>query len=185
MKRPPALPDAIAAIPPEGIALESLAEAANALLAQDGVVARDGRVASSVDARTIRFYQTLGILPKPRYTGRRASYGPEHLVRVLAAKQLQAEGYSLAQVQSSLPQRSTDDLLRALIAKARSATEAPPPLRSDAPSTTHLLSVRLAEGVTVLIDPARVVDPITLAQVLAAAIESAAASDPSIQRGSR
>ena len=102
-------------IPVEGVGLEDLAELANRLLEARHVVVRDGRAADRVDARTIRFYQTLGIVPKPAYEGRHAIYEREHLLRVVTAKFLQAEGYSLAQIQSALPIRKTDELTQALL----------------------------------------------------------------------
>ncbi|MFN9077446.1 MAG: helix-turn-helix domain-containing protein, partial [bacterium] len=88
---------------------------ANQLLEARHVVMRDGRAGDRVDARTIRFYQTLGIVPKPAYEGRRAIYERDHLVRVVSAKALQAEGYSLAQIQGALPMRKTDELTQALL----------------------------------------------------------------------
>ena len=75
----------------------------------------DGRAADEIDGRTIRFYQTLGILPKPGYEGRRAMYLREHLIRVVAAKKLQSEGYALAEIQAALPTRSTDELAAFLL----------------------------------------------------------------------
>jgi DNA-binding transcriptional MerR regulator len=191
MAPPRSIPDAIAALPPEGVSLEELADAANALLASSGVTVRDGRTGERIDARTIRFYQTLGILPKPGYTGRRASYGEEHLLRVVAAKQLQSEGYSLAQIQAALPQRTAKDLLRALTKRSDAGRAAAAPIRSvasssvEAPPTTNLLSVQLAEGVTLLIDPTRVADPHRLALLLARAVESAVAASAHFQGGSR
>jgi DNA-binding transcriptional MerR regulator len=185
MRRTRTLAEAIAAIPPEGLSLESLAETASDLLPRELVAPRDGRIADRVDARTVRFYQTLGILPKPRYAGRRASYGQEHLVRVLAAKQLQAEGYSLAQIQVALPQRTTEELIQALTRLDEAGVAAPPAVASGAPRATTLFSVRLAEGVTLLIDPACVADPHHLALLLARAIDSAAAPPAHPQEGSR
>src|SRR5437016_1152361 len=45
----------------------------------------DGRVARALDPRTVRYYQTLGILDRPHsYEGHKARYGPRHLLQLLA-----------------------------------------------------------------------------------------------------
>src|SRR4051812_28399174 len=46
--------------------------------------------------RTIREYQTLGLLPPPRKQGRVAIYDAGHAGRLRAIAQLQDRGYSLA-----------------------------------------------------------------------------------------
>ena len=46
--------------------------------------------------RTIREYQTLGIVPGPRRQGRVAFYGPSHLRRLHLINRLRDRGYSLA-----------------------------------------------------------------------------------------
>jgi len=48
--------------------------------------------------RTIRFYIARGLLPGPRKGGRRAVYGPEHLERLGRIRELQAQGYTLAEI---------------------------------------------------------------------------------------
>ena len=179
----------LASIPVEGVGLDELAELANRVLEARQVVVRDGRAGDRVDARTIRFYQTIGIVPKPAYEGRRAIYDRDHLVRVVAAKSLQAEGYSLAQIQSALPLRQIDDLTQALVEleggqRADGAeTRAMPHVSFDAPravaaaapapsqvSPLHLAPFNIAPGVTVLIDPTIVPDPHAIAASLALAL---------------
>ena len=60
-----------------------------------------GRVRDVPDLRTIRYYTTLGLLDRPAgYRGRTALYGPRHLRQIVAIKTLQAEGLTLAEVQS-------------------------------------------------------------------------------------
>ena len=171
--------EVLESIPVEGIGLEELAALANQLLEARHVVVRDGRVADRVDARTIRFYQTLGIVPKPAYEGRRAIYERDHLVRVVTAKFLQVEGYSLAQIQSALPMRKTDELTQALLGLESGVeggrAEHPPSPRmaaSPASSPAQLAPFQLAPGVTVLIDPTIVPDPQALAAALAFALRS-------------
>ncbi len=184
------LPDLLAAIPVDGLTLDELAALASEVLDARAVTVPDGRASDRVDPRTVRFYQTLGIVPKPAYIGRRAMYGREHLVRVVVAKELQAEGRSLSQIQAGLAMHATDDLVAALMstdgaAAARAVpggampsstpskpAHTPSPSRSSpsAPAAAALRPFQLAPGVTVLIDPAIVSDPQQLADALAKAL---------------
>ena len=149
-----ALQDILAELPAEGVSLEELTALANRVLESVALAVDDGRTTDRVDARTIRFYQTLAILPKPGYEGRRAIYQREHLVRVLAAKQLQAEGFTLAQIQASLPARTFDELASALF----TLSIEPPTVAVPAAPPGALIALTLAPGVTVLIDPSLVPD---------------------------
>jgi DNA-binding transcriptional MerR regulator len=95
--------------------LEELVATAKAIL--EGVAYRstDGRVAMIPDARTVRYYQTVGVLAKPlRYEGRSAVYGYHHLLQLIAVKLLQAQGLSLAQIQNVMIQLSLKDLEKQL-----------------------------------------------------------------------
>ncbi len=156
--------------------LDELSETAARLLRQEGTRVDDGRVAGAPDGRAIRFYQTLGVLDKPlRYDGRRAVYGYRHLLQILAVKRLQAEGYPLGMIQSSLPAKSTDDLERGLRAAAPMAG---PPHELAAPAPTpdvslrRVLTAEIAPGITVTIDPAQVPEPERLIRRLAAHLAS-------------
>lgn len=187
------LPDLLAAIPVDGLTLDGLGALASEVLDARAVTVPDGRASDRVDPRTVRFYQTIGIVPKPAYIGRRAMYGREHLVRVVVAKELQAEGHSLSQIQAGLALHATDDLVAALMstdgaAAARAVpgvavpsstlstpstpSDTPSPARSSppAPAAAALRPFQLAPGVTVLIDPAIVSDPKQLADALAKAL---------------
>jgi DNA-binding transcriptional MerR regulator len=62
-----------------------------------------GRVRAVPDARTIRYYTTLGMLDRAaEMRGRTAFYGPRHVVQLVAIKRLQAAGMSLEQVQQKM-----------------------------------------------------------------------------------
>jgi DNA-binding transcriptional MerR regulator len=200
----PRLPDLLAAIPVEGLSLDELSALASRILDARGVMVTDGRASDRVDPRTVRFYQTLGIVPKPAYIGRRAMYGREHLVRVVVAKELQAEGHSLSQIHEGLAMHATDDLVAALLKSdaSRAPRTAPAveprrvaeqsssqssPQSSARPATVAapaaampLRSFQIAPGVTVLIDPALVESPTQLADALAKALASSVghAADP-------
>lgn len=61
------------------------------------------RVRSVPDARTIRYYTTLGLLDKPaEMRGRTAYYGRRHVLQLVAIKRLQSQGRSLVEVQQAL-----------------------------------------------------------------------------------
>lgn len=66
------------------------AEAADELIV-DQLATRAG-----LPVRTIREYQTMGLLPGPERRGRVGIYGPTHLARLALIGRLQERGYSLA-----------------------------------------------------------------------------------------
>ena len=118
----------------------------------------DQRIQAAPDARTIRFYQTSGLLDRPqRYDGRTARYGRRHLLQLLAIRALQTNGLSLAQVQASLA-GATDSELQRLVESALSGVdrESPHQLRVPElparPAPTAFIAVELAPGVVVTID---------------------------------
>lgn len=139
-----------------------------AFLAQSSSVPSDERVAEIPDARTLRYYQTIGIMDKPgRYEGRRAVYGYRHLLQALSVKLLQGQGYSLAQIQQMLARQSSVELERVvveLLGESQSVPGIPPPLpgRVQLRETTEgkpLIAVEVGTGVSVILDPTRVEDP--------------------------
>ena len=85
------------------MSLEQLSqEVARLMQAEFGVselAAKDQRVSSLPDARTIRYYTTLGLLDRPFIDGRQARYGQRHVLQLLAVKALQSMQFPLARVQ--------------------------------------------------------------------------------------
>lgn len=72
-----------------------------------------GRVRDVPDARTIRYYTTLGVLDRPlEMRGRTAYYGRRHLLQVVAIKRLQARGMSLVDIQKSVAGADNGSLKR-------------------------------------------------------------------------
>lgn len=153
---------------------------------QGAPAAADGRVRDVPDERTIRWYQSAGMMDRPLgYEGRSARYGRRHLLQVLAIKLLQAQGLSLAQVQRALAGAS-DEQLEAAVADGLGAdvpaphavappSVAPPSVAppSVAPPPIHpspRLIAEIAPGVTVIVDPALVADPVALLSLLTRAI---------------
>jgi hypothetical protein len=150
------------------LTLEALVEAAVRLLRRFDLRPGDGRVAEAMDARGIRYYQTLGVIDRPvRYDGRRAVYGYRHLLQVLAAKKLQQEGHPLQLIQQALAGRSTESLEWALSAASDQEPGEirlpPPPVRvfdaDPVAAAPRLVAAQVAPGVTVTVDPAVVGDP--------------------------
>lgn len=83
------------------------------------------RVRELPDARTIRWYQTTGLVDRPAaLRGRTALYEHRHLAQLVAIKRLQAAGRSLAAIQAELAGLSTPELER--IAQLPPSDEAEP-----------------------------------------------------------
>jgi DNA-binding transcriptional MerR regulator len=63
----------------------------------------NGRIREVPDRRTIRWYTTIGLLDRPAaMRGRTALYGRRHLLQLVAVKRLQADGRTIAEVQTAL-----------------------------------------------------------------------------------
>lgn len=74
--------------------------------------------AAGVGVDTVRFYQARGLLAPPRRTGRRALYDESHRQRLVQVRELQQQGFSLAQIARLVARpdaRTEGSLLRALV----------------------------------------------------------------------
>jgi DNA-binding transcriptional MerR regulator len=84
--------------------------------------------ACDVSVDTVRYYQTLGLLPAPAREGRVAWYGPEHVDRIREVRSLQRKGLTLAAigrvVRGELGAADAD--LAAAVAAARGTDEGEP-----------------------------------------------------------
>jgi DNA-binding transcriptional MerR regulator len=100
--------------PPSGeLTLPELVEALAGLLASGYDGARSGRVRDLPDARTVRWYQTLGMVDRPAaFRGRTALYGRHHLLQLAAIKKLQSSGFPLADIQRGLAGKNDAELAR-------------------------------------------------------------------------
>lgn len=160
--------------PDDGLwTLEELGErvAEGLAVGYDGVPS--GRVRDVPDARTIRYYHTLGLVDRPaEMRGRTAFYGRRHLLQILAIKRLQARGSSLAEVQQALvglPDADLERLAGPPPAAPRSATfwkQRPAPMPASAPEVAgpapgpapaFLQGVPLDPHVTLLVRPRRAI----------------------------
>ncbi|MFC4854725.1 MerR family transcriptional regulator [Actinophytocola glycyrrhizae] len=93
--------------------LEQLSERVADLLAADYDGQRSGRVRELPNARTIRWYTTIGLVDRPLATrGRVALYGERHALQLAAIKKLQARGLALAEVQERLLGSTDAELAR-------------------------------------------------------------------------
>ena len=92
--------------------LEELAEKSRHFLDREG---ESNRIQWTPNGRQIRYYTTLGLLDKPfGGRGQGASYGPKHLLQLIAIKRLQHQGLKLAEIQPVLTGSSTEKLTELL-----------------------------------------------------------------------
>lgn len=97
--------------------------------AKDGLTIEELSFRSGVTTRSIRDYQSRGLLPPPaQQPGRRtAAYGPEHLARLRVIGRMQQRGHSLAGIRKLLQAaeegKSLEQLLGVEIAVAESSPD--------------------------------------------------------------
>jgi DNA-binding transcriptional MerR regulator len=161
---------------PSGWALDELSARAEARLAELGLRASaDGRVAPALDPRTVRYYQSLGILDRPQsYSGHKARYGSRHLLQLLAVKALQQYRLSLAEIQERLYGRSDAELEAVVSMAAASVPKGAHPVHSV--PVTLVREVVLAPGLKLVADEAWSPgeDPERLVETIRAALKALA-----------
>lgn len=92
--------------------LEELAEKSQYFLGQEG---ESNRIQWTPNGRQIRYYTTLGLLDKPHGgRGQGVTYGPKHLLQLIAIKRLQHQGLKLSDIQSMLTGLSSRKLTELL-----------------------------------------------------------------------
>ena len=95
------------------LTLPELVEALPGLLASGYDGARSGRIRDLPDARTVRWYQTLGMVDRPAaFRGRTALFGRHHLLQLAAIKKLQSSGFPLSDIQRGLAGKNDAELAR-------------------------------------------------------------------------
>jgi DNA-binding transcriptional MerR regulator len=83
--------------------LEGLADRVSARVRAAGLSQGNGQVSDLPDARTLRYYTTLGLMDRPAaMRDRRALYSERHVDQVVAVKRLQAAGHALRDIQGLL-----------------------------------------------------------------------------------
>ncbi len=140
----------------------------------------DQRVRALPDARTVRYYQSIGLVDRPDREGREAVYGWRHLLQVVAVKRLQVRGEPLARIQAALVGVSTEALEAAL--------DMP-----TAPDDTLLLcgeeeayqqrapgfvTRELVPGVLVVVDRSRIQNPEAVLQAMSQSIVTVISRNP-------
>ena len=65
---------------------------------------------AGVSPRTVRYYVQRGLLPAPEFRGKDTVYGREHLLRLLAVKQLQQAHMPLDEIQVRLANATVAEL---------------------------------------------------------------------------
>ena len=78
--------------------LDELCAEVNRVLEARGISVPDGRTASVVTPRNVRYYRTIGLMQPPSRSGGRAEYRQEHLDEIVEIKKAQHEGISLEQL---------------------------------------------------------------------------------------
>ena len=132
-------------------ALEELSAEVARLLAERGLLGAqpDPRVSAAPDARTVRYYTTLGLLDRPAIVGRTARYSERHLRQLLAIKALQVQGLPLAQIQERLFGRSEAELNRLVASLSQRAAHAQIEPRFAA---LHLREVAVVPGLRLVVE---------------------------------
>jgi DNA-binding transcriptional MerR regulator len=91
--------------------IDELVAVAGDLLRQSAVTQTRWKVGQIPDVRTVRFYSSTGLLPKPLdYRGSAALFGYRHLLTLLAIKNLQAQFLPLQEVRKRLAQLDEEGL---------------------------------------------------------------------------
>jgi DNA-binding transcriptional MerR regulator len=131
--------------------LDELAAEAQRLLQRHGLLGAqpDARVSAAPDARTVRYYTTLGLLDRPAIVGRQARYSGRHARQLLAIKALQAAGLPLAAIQERLFGRSVAEL--EAVVESLAAQTGRPQTRK-APPALRLRELSIAPGLRLLVE---------------------------------
>lgn len=118
--------------------------------------AADHRVSAAPDARTIRYYTTLGLLERPLVQGRQARYGTHHLLQLLAVKALQSQGLALGDIQARLYGRDDTELQEVLESVSPPSRAAPAQARAGegslSPSARHWREVTIEPGLKLMVE---------------------------------
>lgn len=96
------------------LTLNDLLGALARLLADGYRGSASGRIRDLPDVRTVRWYQTTGLIDRPlEYRGRTALFGRKHVLQLAAIKRLQAAGFPLAEIQQGLAGKTDAELAKA------------------------------------------------------------------------
>jgi len=107
--------------------LDELCDEVNRVLAARGISIADGRTASVVTPRNVRYYRTIGLLQPPTRREGRAVYGQFHIDEIIEIKQAQHDGVSLEQLTEQRKRDKTSrwDLSLNVLSMKSKVTEVP------------------------------------------------------------
>jgi DNA-binding transcriptional MerR regulator len=141
-----------------GMGLDELTLEAGRRLEEMGLLQAqaDGRVTAAPDARTVRYYGTLGLVDRPAIVDREARYGRRHLLQLVAVKALQARGLPLAEVQARLYGSSNSELetLLQAVGQDRPRPPAVQPLRWREVTVEPGFKIQVEDGWASRLSPA-------------------------------
>ncbi len=134
------------------LTLEELSEEVGQLLTRYALLGaqQDNRVSPVPDARTIRYYTTLGLIDRPKIQGRQARYSRRHVLQILAIKSLQAINLPLSEIQTRLYGRN-DVELEAMLTSLAEFWEQKKSDKTEAAKSTTWHEIAVEPGVKVLI----------------------------------
>ena len=117
----------------DDMSIEELVDGASELLEVVAPEQTRQRVNERPDVRTIRYYTSQGLLPRPvSYEGGRARYTVEHLLRLLLIKKMQADYKTLRQIRRELDGTGEDAVLARLHGEEAVVPRPPPAPASKA-----------------------------------------------------
>lgn len=142
--------------------LDELGDRVERALSVDYVAAGSARVRAVPDARTIRYYATLGLVDRPTFLphrGRTAHYGERHLRQLVAIKRLQADGLTLVQIQERLGGLPDGELATLARVPGAALEAAPAPAQEPAVEPAPARASFWRDVPSVDVSPARVESP--------------------------
>src|SRR5919109_4806262 len=117
----------------QDLTMEELVEQADALVKELAPKQTRYKVTERPDARTIRYYVSQNLLPRPLgYEGGRARYGGMHLLRLLLIKRMQAEHHTLSHIARVLDSATDEQVVDALLGRRQPAPALPEPPATQA-----------------------------------------------------
>lgn len=160
----------------QDLTLDELVQHAERLLRELAPEQTRYRVTDRPDARTVRYYVTQRLLPRPvSYEGGRARYSGSHLLRLLLIKRLQTEHHTLRHIRTLLAAED-DALLERFFSAAAATTDTQPHPASVPPPATALALQRFALPAGGSVDlPQKLLNDRAARQELAEALETLAA----------
>ncbi len=149
----------------ESYQLEELAAAIQKWCAEHQVFPANGQAAEQITERTIRYYRTLGILDAP-LGGYQKTFGPKHLLQLIALRIYQAQGFPLRKIRDQLYGQGEEQLADFVAKTARRQT-APPAFVPAGPESEHWTMTPLTDDFLLISRRAKTIPAGRLQQIRA------------------